>query len=134
MTTLPAFSRLLDRDLDFFNSFFNIQTEKTNFPKTSIYIDNDDKLTFDFALAGFSKEDISITLENDKLIIKGHNESKQKTVKKVFQNQLAYRDFEVSYRIPNTFSQKTDATFKDGILTVKVEPNESSQPKLIEIK
>lgn len=110
---------------DFFDQhFFEQPTDKSKYPRTTIYINNENKLIFNFALAGFSTDDIQITLDSNKLTIIGRKETKPLEAKKVFQNQIAYRDFSVLYRLPNEYTQEDllSANFEKGILTIEISP------------
>lgn len=134
-----GFPSVLERDFDFFDKFFNIQNEvkTSNFPKASIFIDKQDNLVFKFALAGYSKADINITIDDGKLSVAGKKENNPIEAKRVYQNQIAFRDFQVSYRLPLqyvTANCEADADFVDGILSIKIKPKETFATKQITIK
>jgi molecular chaperone IbpA len=127
----------MSKDFEWFDKFFDNQVSRNNnFPRTSIFIGNDAMLTFQFALAGYTKDDIQISFSEDKLSIIGRKENKPLEARKVIQNQIAYRDFEVVYRLPSEYVFPTStpvASFKDGILEVKLEARTTSATKIITI-
>lgn len=129
----------LYKDFEWFDRLFDIQTtnKQHNFPRASIYMDADNNIIFNFALAGYTKSDVQITFDEDKLTINGRKENKPLEAKKVFQNQIAYRDFEVLYRVPSEYvnpSKEPEASFDNGILIVKLAPRANKEVKQITIK
>ena len=60
----------------FFNTFSNLQkvTTTTNYPPYNQIKLNDTEYILSFALAGFSKDDVSVSLDNRKLTIKGEKQ------------------------------------------------------------
>lgn len=132
--TLPII-RGFEKDFDFIKNFFDIQYPKDNFPKSSIYIDENNDLVFNFALAGYSKQDFQITQEGDKLTIIGRKETNPLQAKQVFKNQIAYRDFKVEYHVPLEYvDSETSANLENGILEVRLVCKEKVQTKLIDVK
>lgn len=129
---------MLLKDIDFIDKFFTPQfdTLKTRFPKCNVYIDEDDSLQFEFALAGFTKDEIKVSFETNKLIVVGSKEKKELTeAKKIFQQSIAYRDFEISYMVPAYYGKSIpEAKYIDGILYVTLQKDEVPEKKYIEIK
>lgn len=89
-------------------------------------------------LPGMKEKDINVTLKEDNLIIEGERRSEMKKEGKGFyRSEFSYGSF---YRsIPLTMSvdkDKVEATYKDGILEVKLNKLADSQQKVkkIEIK
>ena len=128
----------IERDFDFFDKFFNIQSPRQdNFPRASIFVGTDDNLVFNFALAGYTKDDVQVTFEADKLTIQGRKDNEPIQAKKVYQNQIAFREFHVLYRIPSeyTYSEsEPEAKFDNGILEIKLKPKAKIDTKYIKIQ
>jgi len=87
-------------------------------------------------LPGLSKDDVSVTLQDNYLTIKG--EKKQETEKKE-------ANYYVSERMHGSFARvielpvavdaaKIDARFRDGVLQVTLPKTEEAKPKQIEVK
>jgi HSP20 family protein len=87
-------------------------------------------------LSGVKKEDVKITVQNDVLTIRG--EKKQETEKKgdnFHRVERAYGTFERSFTLPSmVHSDKIDASYNNGVLTVSVPKMEEAKPKEIEVK
>jgi len=122
---------------DFFDDLFNFSREKfgiDKYPFTNISTTKDGKLEFEFALAGYSKEDIRLSVEDNVLVVSGKKEDTNEE-KKWISKQIAYRDFSVKYLLPNDIDlNSVEATFKDGILKVVMNRKESRSLKIIDLK
>jgi len=110
----------------------------TGFPRTDIY-SNDDTLTFDFALAGFTKEQIAIDMnpETNILTVKSINSfpSKNEDTVHWHQRQLAQRDFTVRYMIPTGYNlESCQASMKNGVLSISLSRNPETKPRQIKIE
>ncbi|MEP0822232.1 MAG: Hsp20/alpha crystallin family protein [Ignavibacterium sp.] len=87
-------------------------------------------------LPGVSKDDVKITLESNILTIRGEkkreNEEKNENFHRV---ERTYGSFQRSFTLPTSVkSDKIDASYKDGILTVTLPKAEEAKPKQIEVK
>ena len=93
--------------------------------------DNFYKLTL--AVAGYSKENISIELEDSILNIVGDRDGNDN--RNYIVSGIAARKFRKSFSLSDTMEVR-DADLKDGLLTITLEEvvPEEEQPKLIEIK
>ena len=89
------------------------------------------KLTL--AVAGYSKENISIELEDSILNIVGDRDGNDN--RNYIVSGIAARKFRKSFSLSDTMEVR-DADLKDGLLTITLEEvvPEEEQPKLIEIK
>lgn len=104
-------------------------------PLTDIYEDKD-KFTLKLDLPGIKKEDVKISFVDGKLSISGdrtqeseHKDSKCHRIERSFGRY--YRSFNLPEHIQ---SEKINAEFKDGQLTISVPKAEAAKPKEIEIK
>lgn len=87
-------------------------------------------------LPGVNKDDVKITLQDNVLTIRGEkhqeNESKDSRYHRV---ERTYGGFQRSFVLPSAVkSEKIDASYKDGILTVSLPKAEEAKPKQIEVK
>ena len=104
-----------------------------SFPPCNI-IKDEGKTFVELALAGYSKEDIEVVVEDGVLSIKGTGYSERKGDTEVHRG-IASRRFNRSFSL-GEHVEVNSAELKDGLLTVELEevlPPEK-QPKTIEIK
>ena len=94
--------------------------------------EDEDTYIVEVALAGFDKSDLSITVDNNELKIKGDKEEKETNYTR---KGIATRSFERSFAL-GEFMEVTGAEFDNGMLSVKVERivPEDKKPKTIKIK
>ena len=87
-------------------------------------------------LPGVSKEDVKISLESNILTIKGEKkEEKEEKKTNLHRVERSYGMFQRSFTLPTTVkSDKIDATFSDGVLTITLPKVEEAKPKQIEVK
>ncbi|MCS7264268.1 MAG: Hsp20/alpha crystallin family protein [Armatimonadetes bacterium] len=85
---------------------------------------------------GVKVEDIEVTLQDDILTIKGKRErSEERKDEIVHWVERAYGEFSRSIRIPSDVKiDEVEATYKDGILKVRLPRTEESKPRRIEVK
>ena len=125
--TIDVFDRLdsLFQRRDFTHSM------SSNFPPHNIKRQGDHYL-IEMAIAGFSKEDISITKEKDFLIIEGKKEEKAED-NLVYQG-IATRNFKKSFVLGERM-KVIGAEVKDGMLFIGLEQEvpEEEKPQSIEI-
>ena len=109
--------------------------EKTwsNYPPFSISKPEENKYIIEMAIAGFSKQDIEITVEGDRLSIKGKIQSNPVATNYLFKG-IANREFSRFFSIEDGIEVK-GATMANGMLKVFLERliPEAKQPKKIEI-
>ena len=122
----------------FFNTFSNLQkvTTTTNYPPYNQIKLNDKEYILSFALAGFSKDDVSVSLDNRKLTIKGEKQDTELPEGAEYLHKgIAARKFTDIFTLPE-FVEVIGAEFKDGILDIKLEKQipEDKLPKTIKIK
>lgn len=87
-------------------------------------------------LPGISKDDVKITLESNILTIRGEKKREQDLKEENYHRvERSYGAFQRSFTLPTTVrSDKIDASYKDGILTVLLPKAEEAKPKQIEVK
>ncbi len=122
----------------FFNTFSTIAKAQntTNYPPYNQIKLNDKEYILSFALAGFTKDDVSISLDNRKLTIKGENKGMELPEGAEYLHKgIATRKFTDIFTLPE-FVEVVGAEFKDGMLNVLLEKQipEDKLPKTIEIQ
>lgn len=107
-------------------------TPTPTFPPHNVVKIDDDKLVMEFAVAGFKKDDISITTEKNVLTVKADKGADEK---QYIYKGIAARKFTRSFTLPEYF-EVTDAWFEDGVLYIDLTRNipEEKKPKTIKIK
>jgi HSP20 family protein len=99
-------------------------------------IENPSEYLLKVELPEVSKENVSVTVENGVLNIRGErkseSEEKGKTCHRI---ERYYGSFERSFTIPDGANgSKVTAEFKDGVLRVHLPKDENAKPKAIEVK
>ncbi|HUI05730.1 MAG TPA: Hsp20/alpha crystallin family protein [Verrucomicrobiae bacterium] len=87
-------------------------------------------------LPGLSKDDVSVSLQENYLTIKGEkkHEFEQKEAN-YFVSERAYGSFTRTIELPAAVdAKKIEARFKDGVLEVTLPKTEEAKPKQIEVK
>lgn len=87
-------------------------------------------------LPGIAKDDVKITLESNILIIRGEKKHEKEIKEEDYHRiERSFGSFQRSFTLPTTVkSDKIDAAYKDGILTVSLPKAEEAKPKQIEVK
>lgn len=95
-----------------------------------------DALILQAELPGLTKADVRITLENQVLTLSGER-TFQKEVKEhnLHRVERSYGNFSRSFMLPaNVETDKVQANFQDGVLTVSLPKVEKAKPRQIEIR
>jgi molecular chaperone IbpA len=128
-TTL-GFENFFDEVEKLLNSDF--KTTPTTFPPHNILKLDDNRYVVELAVAGFSKEDIDVSVNDGELVIKGNKEDKPEG--EYLHKGIGLRSFTKTLRIADTVEVK-GAEYKDGILKVGLENiiPDHKKPRKIEI-
>jgi HSP20 family protein len=87
-------------------------------------------------LPGLSKEDVSVTLQDNRLILKGEkkHESERKG-RNYYQHESSYGAFRRVIELPSYIdARKADARFKNGVLEITLPKTEEAKSKVVEVK
>ena len=134
---------LFDR---FFTKFFNVEpwgdlrhvttAIDTDFCPTIDVYEEENSLHIKVELPGVKKEDIDIKLEEGLLTLSGEKKSEAETEEGHCRCvESSYGRFERTVRLPYKIDEKKiDAVYKDGVLHVTLEKEESAKPRLIPVK
>lgn len=87
-------------------------------------------------LPGMKKEDISVNIVEDRVTLKGSRKREERHEEKGYRRyERAEGTFERSFRINGGVdAAKVEATFENGVLTVKLPKPEETKPRQIEVK
>ena len=136
----PADLAQISRALVGFDQIFNHRLHQANgnYPPHNIVKYSDTKYAIEVAVAGFSRDEITVEVDQDQLIVRGfHNEQSEDSGfgKEYLHRGLASRNFEQNWTLAEYMEVK-DAEVKDGMLVISIERivPESLRPRRIEIK
>ncbi|HOJ38114.1 MAG TPA: Hsp20/alpha crystallin family protein [Ignavibacteriales bacterium] len=108
-----------------------------NLPKIDLY-EKDGYIHVDVEVAGFGKDDIKVTLQDNILTISGQRkEEKEEKDKKYYIKERAYGAFSRSFNLGDDVNKDSiEATYDNGLLKIKIAKVEPVKPevKQIEIK
>jgi molecular chaperone IbpA len=106
--------------------------QKTNYPPYNVKKVDNDHFIMEFAVAGFSRGELELSVERGVLTIKGEKLGKDD---EYIYKGIATRKFIRSFSLPEYF-EITDASAFDGILYIDLKRNmpDELKPRQIEIK
>lgn len=109
------------------------KTNSQSYPPYDLLKLDEDTYKLSIAVAGFSKDDISVTVDNGSLIIKG--EITETNDAEVVHKGIASRKFVRSFAL-GEYMEVTGADLKDGMLNISIDRivPEEKKPKTIKIK
>ena len=105
----------------------------SSFPPHNILKLDESRYVVELAVAGFSKDEIEITVENGSLTVKGERKEKDADVQYLHRG-IGTRSFTKTLTVADTIEVK-GAEFKDGILRIGLENiiPEHKKPRKVEI-
>lgn len=132
MPTIAEWDRLTS---DFFGDRFE-DTELTDWTPAIDITEDNDAFVVIADLPGLTKKDISINIKENMLTIGGERTVEKKDENKNYcRTERRYGAFKRSFQLTDkVIADKITASFKDGVLTIKVPKAEEVKPKEIEIK
>ena len=109
------------------------KTNLQSYPPYDLLKLDEDTYIISVAIAGFTKEDINVSVDNGTLIIKG--EIVEVTDAEVVHKGIAGRKFTRSFAL-GEYMEVTGAALKDGMLNINIDRvvPEDKKPKVIKIK
>ncbi len=123
----PALPRVFGRDL----------AQDAMLPETDVH-ENTKTVTIDVDLPGVDEKDVTVTLANGMLTIKGEKKSEREEKKEnYYVSERSYGAFERSLRLPDTIDEaKLEAKFDKGVLRIVAQkkPEAVKAERKIEIK
>jgi HSP20 family protein len=124
----------VDRLNRMFSHFFE-PMNRTWTPSVDIFETEDHHIVLKAELPDMKREDISITFENSTLTIHGERKLDE-TIKRDNYQRLErfYGQFSRSFTLPSTVdASNITASYKDGVLTIRMPQREEAKPKQIEV-
>ena len=109
------------------------KTNSQSYPPYDLLKLDEDTYKLSLAIAGFTRDDISVTVDNGTLVIKG--ELTDVTDAEVVHKGIAGRKFVRSFAL-GEYMEVTGADLKDGMLNISIDRvvPEEKKPKTIKIK
>ncbi|HET9251001.1 MAG TPA: Hsp20/alpha crystallin family protein [Candidatus Eisenbacteria bacterium] len=124
----------MNRMLD---EFFTPAGEATSVLRPSVDIEeHEEGYTVRAELPGMKQEDIKITLQNDQLVIRGEKRrAAEQKGSNYLRAELAYGTFERVFNLSQAVrGDKIEATYRDGVLEVRIPKAEESKAREIPIQ
>ena len=120
-----------NRELERFGNLHKVNSQ--SYPPYDLLILDEDNYILSLAVAGFSKDNINISIDNDSLIIKG--ELVEVIDAEVIHKGIAGRKFTRTFAL-GEYMEVTGAKLEDGLLTINITRivPEEKKPKAIKIK
>lgn len=120
-----------------FNEFFGSETLRNPFlsPATDVH-EEDDAFVVKTEIPGMKAEDVKIAVEGDHLVISGEKRREiEKNDATYHHSERSYGSFERRLTLTKRVDRdKIEASYKDGVLTVRVPKAEEVKPREIAIK
>lgn len=136
LTKLDALSRAL---IGFDTMFDQMERRyansvNNNYPPHNILRLEENEYAIQLAVTGFDKAEISVTVENNVLIVKGESMTTEYPQEQYLHRGLATRDFVKEFPLAEHI-EVVGAETKNGMLVIKLVRNipESAKPKVIDI-
>jgi HSP20 family protein len=127
----------IDRLNRMFSDFYGDAFGRSNawVPPVDIYEDANHEVVLKAELPEMKREDIHVTFENGVLTLRGERKFEQEVRRDNYQRmERQYGTFSRSFTLPNTVdAARISATYKDGMLTVRIPQREEAKPKQIEV-
>ena len=112
----------------------NLINNKPNYPPHNLIEYEDGKYTITLAVAGISKEDLDVTLEEQNLTI-SYDGKETESNGKILYRGIANRSFKKIFHLADNI-EVNDASVNNGLLTIDLEQNipDHKKPRQIELK
>jgi HSP20 family protein len=125
----------IDRLNRMFADFYGDQFGRNWSPAVDIFETENHEVVLKAELPEMKREDINITFENQVLTIRGERKVDQNVRRDRYQRlERSYGTFSRSFTIPSTIdASRIAASYKDGVLTVRLPQREEAKPKQIEV-
>jgi HSP20 family protein len=131
-------SELASLEIDRLNRMFSdFYAEGTRawVPPVDIYETDNHEVVIKAELPDMKKEDIRVTFENGVLTLAGERKQEETAAREQFQRvERRYGSFTRSFTLPDSAdAAQIAASYKDGVLTVRVPKREDAKPKQIAV-
>lgn len=132
-------ANLAGMEIDRLNRMFeDFQTEAFNqawVPPVDIYETDSHEVVIRAELPDMKKEDIGVTFENGVLTLTGERKQDQSVRREQYQRvERRFGSFSRSFTLPASVdASRIAATYKDGVLTIRLPRREEAMPKQISV-
>ncbi len=139
---IPSDILTMQREINrMFDNFFQGGTADDSFglsswtPAVDI-AEHENEFVVKLELPGVDKNDVRITMQDNVLTVRGQKKQEKESKDSSYHRiERSYGSFQRSFTLPAPVkSDKIDAVFKDGMLTVSLPKSEEAKPKQIEVK
>ncbi len=110
----------------------NVENVRTVRPVGNI-VEQEGKVMLKLEMPGVTRENVSLRIENDQLIVRGKRHAEEGDARFVLRER-PYGDYFQSFTLEDTVDRdKVEAGMDQGVLTVTLNLKESHKPRKIEI-
>lgn len=133
---IVSMQRDIDRMFDRFRGGISDDNNTSAWTPAVDIAEEPDKFIFHAELPGVDKKDVKITIQKNVLSVRGEKKhEEEKDGKNYHRVERSYGSFFRSFSLPSTvLSDKIEASYADGILTISIPKAEEAKPKEIEVK
>jgi HSP20 family protein len=122
----------VDRLNNMFSNFYGEGFSRGWVPPVDIYEGDDHELVIKAELPDLKREDIEVTFENNVLTLKGERKAEEISRDRFQRVERFHGTFTRSFTLPPTVDPgHISATYKDGLLTVRLPQRAEAKPKQI---
>ena len=127
-----GFDKLIDNVV--LNSNIRRSIGTSNYPPFNILKKHEEEYEISLAIAGFSKEELTISQHENVLTVKGERETKTDEIDKYLFKGIAERVFKKTFSLHEN-ATVSEVQLKNGILliTIKIDVPEEQKPKIFTI-
>jgi HSP20 family protein len=97
--------------------------------------ETDDALILKAELPGFSKDDVNVEIKDNTLTLKGQRQDEKEVKEEQYhRRERSYGSFQRTFMLPAIVdAEKATATYKDGVLELRLPKRETAKPKRIAV-
>ena len=125
----------IDRLNRMFSDLYSESTSRAWVPPVDIYEADNRELVIKAELPDMKREQISVTFEDNVLTLKGERAESEVSQGRFRRVERRSGTFSRSFTLPNTADPSgITASYKDGVLTVRIPQREEAKPKQIAVE
>ncbi len=129
-----VFDHLMEQTFPTFKEDVGVSFNKGAYPKVNVY-EYDDKIGIVAEIPGLDKNNVSVDVEEDVLIISGDKHGFDSDGGKCITRELKQSAFKRSFNLGEHLDgSDVSAKFKDGMLSISIPKREPEQPKKHSVK